>query len=271
MTTSADKDFAGSIPHLYERHLVPLIFQPYALDLARRLEGRPMARLLEVAAGTGVVTRALDRVLPQAVSIVASDLNQAMVDEAAAQGTGRAVEWRQADVMRLPFAESEFDVVVCQFGAMFFPDKPAAFAEVRRVLRPGGLFIFNVWDRIEKNDFVHAVMGALEALYPQDPPRFMVRSPHGYFDTDTISRDLALGGFAGEVQIDSLAVRSRAASARSAAIGYCQANPMRVEIESHGPSSLAEATDAAEEALLKRFGAGPIEGGIQALVVSVER
>jgi SAM-dependent methyltransferase len=183
----------------------------------------------------------------------------------------RSVEWRQADATQLPFGDGEFDVVVCQFGAMFFPDKPGAFAEARRVLRPGGVFMFNVWDRIEKNEFVHTVMGALEALYPEDPPRFMVRSPHGYFDTDTISRDLALGGFACKARFDRLAVRSRAASARSAAIGYCQANPMRAEIESHGPGSLAEATDAAEAALVRRFGTGPIEGGIQALVVSVER
>lgn len=134
---NGDKLFSGSIPKLYETYLVPLIFEPYAADLANRLAARPMTRLLEIAAGTGVVTRALTSVLPENVSIVATDLNQSMLDQAAAVGTRRPVEWQQADAMQLPFPDSSFDAVVCQFGAMFFPEKSKAFAEARRVLRPG--------------------------------------------------------------------------------------------------------------------------------------
>ena len=152
-----DAIFAGTIPELYEKHLVPLIFEPYALDLARRLAERSPARILEVAAGTGVVTRAMASALPAGVSIVATDLNQAMLDRAAAVGTARPVEWRPADAMALPFADAEFDAVVCQFGAMFFPQKAKAFAESRRVLRPGGAFLFNVWDQIAQNEFADAV------------------------------------------------------------------------------------------------------------------
>src|SRR3990170_4055027 len=148
-----DKVFAGSIPKLYETYLVPLIFDPYATDLVNRLASRTLSRVLEIAAGTGVVTRALASVLPERVSIVATDLNQAMLDQASVVGTRRPVEWRQADAMQLPFADGTFDAVVCQFGVMFFPEKPQAFSEARRVLRPGGVFVFTVWGRIAANQF----------------------------------------------------------------------------------------------------------------------
>ena len=152
-TPDTDKAFAGSIPRIYDTHLVPLIFEPYAADLVARLALRPLARVLEIAAGTGVVTRQLASVLAPHVAVVATDLNQAMLDEAAARGTSRPVEWRQADAMQLPFPDGSFDAVVCQFGVMFFPDKPKALSEARRVLKPGGVFLFNVWDRIEENEF----------------------------------------------------------------------------------------------------------------------
>ena len=147
---ASDQAFGGSVPKIYDTYLVPLIFEPYAADLAQRLASVSPRRLLEVAAGTGVVTRALAAALPDTTTIVATDLNQAMLDEAAARGTARPVQWRQADAMQLPFADASFDAVVCQFGVMFFPDKPIAFSEARRVLEPGGLFIFNVWDRIDR-------------------------------------------------------------------------------------------------------------------------
>src|SRR5690348_11197979 len=158
---NTDKVFAGSIPKLYDTYLVPLIFEPYAADIAKRVKARPLARLLELAAGTGVVTRALASALPESASIVATDLNQGMLDQAKATGTKRPVEWRQADAMQLPFPDATFDAVVCQFGVMFFPDKAKAFAEARRMLRPGGVLLFNVWDRIEDNEFADVIMGAL--------------------------------------------------------------------------------------------------------------
>ena len=130
--------FAGSVPDLYERYMVPLMFEVYAVDLAARVGRLKPSRVLEIAAGTGAATRQLARELPVSATIVATDLNQPMLDHAAAIGTARAVAWRQADVMRLPFPDGSFDVVACQFGAMFFPDKPRAYAEVRRVLLPGG-------------------------------------------------------------------------------------------------------------------------------------
>jgi ubiquinone/menaquinone biosynthesis C-methylase UbiE len=266
-----DKVFTGLIPKLYEEYLVPMIFDPYAADLVSRVALRSPGRVLEIAAGTGVVTRRLASALPDSASIVATDLNQAMLDMASEVGTKRPVEWRQADAMQLPFDDSVFDAVVCQFGAMFFPEKSKAFSEARRVLRSGGVFMFNVWDRIEENEFADTVTTALESLFPSDPPRFMVRTPHGYHDFASIESDLKRGGFVASPQISTVAARSRAASPRIPAIAYCQGTPLRNEIEARDKSRLGEATDIAADALAKRFGPGPVDGKIQAHVIAVER
>jgi len=266
-----DKTFAGSIPEIYDAYMVPLIFEPYALDLAARVAADPPARLLELAAGTGAVTRRLSLELPASTEIVATDLNQPMIDRAGAIGTTRPVTWRQADAQQLPFPEASFDCVVCQFGVMFFPDKPGAFAEIRRVLKPGGRLLFNTWDRLETNEFTATVNSALAKLYPENPPTFMARVPHGYFDYDRIRRDVAAGGFTRPARIEAVDARSEAATPRIPAVALCQGTPMRNEIESRAGVSLGAATDAAEQALAQRFGAGAISGGIRAHVVSVAR
>jgi len=268
-TPGIDKVFSGSIAKFYETYMVPLIFEPYAADMAQRLAGRPIGRLLEIAAGTGVVTRALAGTLPASTSIVATDLNQAMLDQAAAIGTARPVEWRQADAMKLPFDDATFDAVACQFGVMFFPDKAKAFAEVHRVLKPGGIYVFNVWDRIEANEFADVVTQALAAMFPQDPPRFMARTPHGYHDKSVVERDLAAGGFGAKPRIDTVAARSKAGSPEIPAMAYCQGTPLRSEIEARG--ALDKATAAATEAIARRFGRGAVDSLIQAHVVSVSR
>lgn len=267
----SDTVFAGSIPQIYERFLVPLIFAPYAADIARRTAARAPSRVLEIAAGTGVVTRALAAALPPSAAIVATDLNLPMLDHARAIGTVRPVAWQQADAMRLPFSDHAFDAVVCQFGVMFFADKAKAFGEARRVLRPRGALIFNVWDRIEENEFADVVTQALGACFPADPPRFLARIPHGYHDAGTIARDLAGGGFERPHAIETVAARSRAASASDPAIAYCQGTPLRSEIETRDAKRLAEATDAAAASIAARCGSGAVEGKIQAHVVAVER
>jgi ubiquinone/menaquinone biosynthesis C-methylase UbiE len=266
----SDKNFGSSVAKFYEEYFVPLIFEPYAEDLARRLLTRRPARVLEVAAGTGVVTRRLASVLPEEVTIVATDLNQPMLDLAAEVGTVRPVEWRQADAMQLPFEDGSFDAVVSQFGVMFFPDKAKAFAESRRVLKPGGVLLFNVWDRIEENEFADVITTALASVFPDDPPRFMARTPHGYYDIATIRQDLRGGGFVKTPSVDTLAARSIAGSARIAALAYCQGSLLRNEIEARDKSKLEVATDIAENAIASRFGSGQVDGKIQAHVVMAE-
>jgi ubiquinone/menaquinone biosynthesis C-methylase UbiE len=244
---ASDKLFAGSIPEIYDRLLVPLIFESYARDLAERVAGLDPRSILETAAGTGVLTRALGSRLPAAARIVATDLNQPMLDRAAKrQQEDRRISWRQADALNLPFADAEFDVVVCQFGVMFFPDKVRAYREARRLLKPGGRFLFSVWDRISENEFADVVTEAMAAVFPKDPPVFLARAPHGYHDVQT-------------------------SSPREAAIAYCQGTPLRNEIEARDASRLDEATAAAAEALARRFGNGVIEGRIRAQVITAGR
>jgi SAM-dependent methyltransferase len=265
-----DATFAGSIPGLYETHLVPLIFEPYAADLARRLAPRRPARVLEVAAGTGVVTRALSAALPEA-AIVATDLNQAMLDQATAIGAKHQVEWRAADAQQLPFPDASFDAVACQFGVMFFPDKVKAYAEARRVLKPGGAFMFNAWCGLADNDFARIVHETVAGLFPQDPPGFLGRTPYAYFDTARIARELAAAGFGPSPEFATVPARSRAASAAGPAIGFCQGTPLRGEIEARDPARLQAATEAATAAIAERFGAGPVDAKVQALVVTAQR
>jgi SAM-dependent methyltransferase len=262
-----DKAYTGAIPDLYDTYLVPLIFEGYATDLARRVvETRP-ARVLETAAGSGVVTRALAPQLGADARYVVTDLNQAMLDRALRrQGADARLEWRQADALALPFDDRSFDVVLCQFGAMFFPDRVAGYREARRVLKPGGRFLFSVWDRIETNDFSRLVTDAAAAVFPQDPPRFLARTPHGYHDVDRIGSDVRGAGFS-TVAIHTLTKTSTAPSPRHPAIGYCQGTPLRMEIEARDPKGLERVTDRAADAIAKVCGQGAVSGKIQAHVV----
>ena len=264
-----DKAFTGSIPKIYDTHLVPLIFTAYAADLARRVAARNPANVLEIAAGTGVVTRALLGVLPAGVDIIATDLNPAMLDQAAAHTLPRPVAFQQADAMALPFDDQTFDAVVIQFGVMFFPDKVKALSEARRVLRPGGTLTFSVWDRLADNEIADVISGALAEFFPDDPPAFLARAPYGYFDQAAIAADVAAAGFSAPPELVTVTERSRAKTASDAAVGYCHGSPLRGEIESRG--ALEHATDAAEKAIEQKFGPGPIDAKVQAIVVSVQR
>jgi SAM-dependent methyltransferase len=265
----SDKIFAGSIPEFYETYLVPLIFEPYARDLASRVASERTGRVLEIAAGTGVVTRAMVDALDTSVSIVATDLNQAMLDYGASVRTDENVTWQQADALVLPFDDASFDTVVCQFSVMFFPSRVRAYAEVLRVLTPGGRFIFNVWDHIRENEFADTVTDSLASLFQSDPPLFLARTPHGYSNVEKIATDLKNGGFSANPQVETMAALSIAAKPSIPAIAYCQGTPLRNEIESRNGHVLAEATDVATEALSDRFGSGAIDGKIQGHIFSI--
>ena len=262
-----DKVFAGSIPENYNRYMVPLIFEPYAADLARRAASLSPSAVLETAAGTGVVTRALAAKLPAGASYVVTDLNQPMLDYAASQqGPDRRIQWRQADAQALPFEDGAFDLVCCQFGAMFFPDRSSAYREAKRALRPGGHFLFNVWDRIEENILANDVTNALGELFPSDPPLFLARTPYGYHDTTLIRRELEDAGFA-RVVIEMKAEQSRASSPRIPAIAYCQGTPLRNEIEARDAAKLDAAIDYVASAIARKHGDGAVAAKIQAHVV----
>lgn len=263
----SDSSFTDDVARLYESTLVPLIFEPYAEDLAARVQALEPHSVLEVACGTGVVTRALAVALPAACEITATDLNDAMVAHGESVGTARPVTWRQADVIALPYNDECFDVVVCQFGVMFFPDRVAAYREIRRVLRPGGTFLFSVWGDIEHNDFAAVVTDALCRRYPDDPPLFLARTPHGHGSSAEIESDVKAAGFT-RCHLRLRDDISAATSPDRPAIAYCLGTPLRNEIEDREPRGLERATAAATEAIRARYGDGPIEGRISAIVVS---
>lgn len=264
--SSTDAAFSGSIPALYDRCLGPLLFEPYARDLAERVAAMAPRRILETAAGTGIVTAAIVRELPD-TEMVATDLNQAMLDVAAARISSPAVQFQQADAQALPFADGAFDLVVCQFGAMFFPDRVLAYREARRVLKRGGVFLFNVWDELAANPAPQAAAGAVAALFPDDPPSFLNRVPFGYHDPKRIERDLVAAGF-DNISVETVAMRSRAADPGEAAIGLCHGTPLRAEIEARGASRLGEAARAAEAALREIAGPDGLDAPMSALVVT---
>jgi SAM-dependent methyltransferase len=264
--------FAGSVPEIYDRHLVPMIFDAYAADLTARLQRLDIDTLLEIAAGTGAVTRAMATGLPEAVTLVATDLSPAMVEHARMVGTARPVEWRVADVMELPFPDGGFDAVVCQFGAMFFPDRVHAYREIARVLRPGGTLLFNVWDRLEHNEFANVVAAAVSTLHPDDPPTFLERIPHGYFLEDEIRSDLSAAGFENDdITIDEVTSRSRAATSDEVATAYCHGTPLRNFLEAHGAAHLDLATATTRAAISNTFGDTDLDAKISAFVVTASK
>lgn len=269
--TERDHVFADAIPKFYDTLMVPMIFAGYAADMAALVAAGAPDAVLETAAGSGVVTRALAPRLHAGARYVVTDLNQPMLDYAATrQASDARIAWRQADALDLPFEDAAFDVVCCQFGAMFFPNRVDGYAEALRVLRPGGRFVFSVWDRIEANTFADTVTHAVATVFPHDPPRFLARTPHGYHDVALIREELARAGFA-SIEIDTREKVSRAASARDAATAYCLGTPLRNEIDARDASLLPLAIERATAAIAASHGEGPVAGKIQAHVIVASR
>lgn len=266
---SQDTTFSGSIPAVYDRFMVPLIFQPYANLVAERAARLAPRQVLETAAGTGVVTEALHRALPEA-EIVATDLNQPMLDQAARRVASPNVRFQAADALDLPFDDDAFDLVVCQFGVMFYPDKVRGNAEARRVLRDGGHYLLVVWDHVERNAATMLVGRAVSELIPGEASRFYERVPFRYHDRSLIGDDLRAAGFE-RIEIETVERRSRAASARDAAIALVQGTPMRADIDLVAPDMLGPATDAATQALLQFEGPDGFDAPMSAHVVTATK
>lgn len=245
--SNLDTAFLGSIPAVYHRYMVPLVFAPYAEVLAQKAALFRPSRILETAAGTGIVTEALHRALPDA-EIIATDLNPPMLEEAARRVADPHVRFQPADALALPFDDASFDLVACQFGIMFYPDKVRGNAEARRVLRDGGRYLLAIWDQVERNQATMVAGKAVAGLIPEGAGRFYERVPFRYHDTNEIAADLRAAGFK-DIVFDTVALTSRAASARDAAIALVQGTPMRADIEQIDPNLLEPATEAAARAL----------------------
>jgi ubiquinone/menaquinone biosynthesis C-methylase UbiE len=263
-----DSKFVGPVPEMYDTFMVPLLFQSYAQDMAARVAALAPEVVLETAAGSGVVTRALAPLLGPKARYVVTDLNPPMLDKAKArQGDDARIEWTAMDAQDLALDDSSFDAVCCQFGAMFFPDRRLGFSEARRVLKPGAPFVFSVWDCLDQNDIPATVWQGVTDHYPDNPPQFFRRVPHGYFVPSEIKSDLEAAGF-NKIAIELVTKESRATTARDAALALVMGTPLRMEILARDPGGLDAVTDAAEAALRKRYGDGQVAGKIQALVVT---
>jgi SAM-dependent methyltransferase len=262
---------SASVFDVYDELLVPLCFQSYADDLATRLAGVDDGALLVVACGTGVETRVLAAALPPSVAITATDIVPGMVDRAQRHGTTRAVTWDVADAAALPYDDETFDVVVCQFGAMFFPDKVAAFAQAARVLRPGGRLELSSWDCIERNEFGATVAESMRELFPDDPPAFLDRMPFSYHEVDAIRADLVAGGFATPTEIERVEHRARAASPEVVAGAFCGGTPLRDQLLAGGPERFRHALAGAATAVTERFGDADLDGTSTALVATATK
>lgn len=250
---------------IYDNFLVPAMFAPFAADLSGRVASYAPARVLELAAGTGGLTRELCAALP-GVDIVATDLNPAMVDRG--QQRVPTATWRQADAQRLPFADATFDVTACQFGVMFVPDRAAAYAETRRVLVPGGRVVLAVWSTIAEHAFAAALVDALEAVFPDDPPTFVVRVPHGYADPAVVHAELAAAGF-DQIAVDTVTLKGHAASTDDLVTGFCLGTPLRAALATR--RDLAQARAEVARAMTERLGPGPCTARMTAHVVTAAR
>lgn len=238
--------FKHSMPDLYDRYMVPLLFEPYAKFVAEYAARVGPGRILETAAGTGVAVRALTRSVPNA-EIVATDINPGVVEYAVKQFSASGVTFQQADAQDLPFEDETFDLTLCLFGAMFFPDKVRANREALRVLRSGGHYVLVTFDRLDNNPIPKAAEEAVAALFPQDPPHYMERGPFSYSDPQLVEEDVRAAGF-DQVEVDTVSMPTRV-SASDAAAGMVLGSPFRAEIERRDPASLERALAAVTEAL----------------------
>jgi len=256
--------FTGSIPSFYDRCLGPVLFEPYAADLVGRVQSRDGMRMLELACGTGILTHRLRGTLPNSAELVATDLNEAMVSYAKRAQTNPGIEWRTADAQALPFADASFDVVVCQFGFMFLPDKRQGFREARRVLAPGGALLTNVWHSMDENPFAYAMQTRLVRLFPNDPPHFL-ETPYGYYDTERLRTDMVAAGWQ-NIQFEDVRFQSPSPSVADFATGFVRGSPLTHELIDRS-ADLDAVVGELVEALIPVGGERPFIAALAASVI----
>jgi ubiquinone/menaquinone biosynthesis C-methylase UbiE len=261
--------FVGNIPQHYDQGLGPMIFVDYATEMARRAAAYQPARVLETAAGTGIVTRQLRDRLPAGAHLTATDLNPPMLDVARAKfRPGEKVEFKPADAMALPFADGGFDVVVCQFGVMFYPDKDKSYREVFRVLAPGGHYLFSIWDTHRYNPFGRITHEIVGRFFPVDPPQFM-NVPFSYA-FEPIKASLIEAGFA-DIEAAVVRLRKEIPDARAFARGQVYGSPLIDQLQARGGVEPEKVVDALVQELHREFGADPGRMPLQAIMFSAKK
>jgi SAM-dependent methyltransferase len=261
-------EFSGSLPGFYDQYLGPVLFEPYAADLVSRVPSSERLRVLEIACGTGIVTRRLREALADSARLVATDLNEPMVAYARGAVPVPGIDWQQADAQALGFEAGSFDLVVCQFGFMFLPDKVQGFREARRVLSSGGLLLANIWHSMEANPYAAAIHATLATLFPGDPPRFL-ETPYGYHDPERIRADMAQAGWENP-RLETVRAQGVGPAARELAAGYALGSPLAHELAERGADSEA-VIDALTDALALIGGKQPFEVALAATVISAVR
>lgn len=261
---STATEFTGSVPNFYDRCLGPVLFEPYAAELVARVQPREGMRVLELACGTGRVTRRLRRALPNSAALVATDLNDAMLSHARASVTEAGIDWRTADAQSLPFADASFDVVACQFGFMFLPDKTLGFREARRVLAPGGTLLGNVWQSMDDNPFVRAMQTRLGILFPDDPPHFF-ETPYGYHDTERLRADMVAGGWQ-NIHLADVRLQSSSPSVAEFVTGFVHGSPLTHELVAR-QADLERVAGELARAMIPVGGERPFTAALAATVI----
>ena len=256
--------FEGSMPENYDRYLGPVLFKPFAKDMAARLKHEQPRNVLEVACGTGMLTRRLRDSLASAARLVATDLNPGMLAFAQSKfSANENLEWQEADAGELPFDDGLFDAVVCQFGLMFVPDKESVMRESYRILSPGGVFLFNVWDSIERNPFGQIAHRTIASFFEHGPPSFY-ELPFGFYDADLIRGLLERAGFKA-IEATLVKLPCLSSSAAEFGIGLVRGNPVSTAIQERGVE-IDDVIRAVTREIAQHYGAAPVESTMQAFV-----
>lgn len=260
--------FGGSIPEKYDKYLTPLFFEPYADDLISRIKGREYDSILELACGTGRVTMNLRREFPGS-KLTATDINPDMLSVARKNVTHPNVVWDTVDMQEIPFDDSSYDLIVCQFGVMFVPDKVKAFKEIYRVLKPGGRFVFNVWESFQRNLVSYHTDQVINSFFGEDPVMF-IQIPFSYHNKTEIGNHLQNGGFS-DFSFDHVKREMDRINAGDASIGLIEGNPSINAINERKPELLDEIRMRLKATLAENFGDNPMKYSLEAIVCEAEK